>query len=65
MVRSQSTAAVSHGIDVGERIRHHMRRGEGDAIERALKLGRERPRRREAIGLEAANDRRVGNFSDK
>jgi len=42
------------GIDIGARVGNHMRRGEGDAVECSFQLRRKRPRRREAIGLDAA-----------
>ena len=58
MVRSQSIAACQPRIVVGERIGHHMRGREGDAVERAFELRRKRPRRRQAIGLDRAIRRR-------
>ncbi|GCC44836.1 hypothetical protein chiPu_0028942, partial [Chiloscyllium punctatum] len=41
------------GIDVGAGIGNHMGRRERHPVERALKLCRKGPRRRQAIGLEA------------
>ena len=51
------------GIVVGERIGDDMRRRERDAVERALEFGGKRPRRREAIGLDAPSA--FGRLSDR
>ena len=58
MVRSQSIADVEPRIVVGERIGDHMRGRERHAVERAFELGRKRPRRRQAIGLDRTIRRR-------
>ena len=38
-------------IDVGQRVGHHMRGGESDAVQRALEFGGKVARRRQSIGL--------------
>ena len=63
IVRVPVDRRIEPGIDVGERIGHHMGGGKRHAVQRAVQPGRKHPRRREPVGFETAI-RASGSFSD-